>query len=298
MVHHWNSRNSLFSFILCSIIGDPTWNTVISLCDSLVKKVDIVICCIILCIYCILSVSILGVQHIIRSYGEWCVIHLLQLPHCHWIVIIVLILLRLPHIALVLWCWPAAVWFLFPFIDFHVLTMPVRYLGTRHCLFAIMNNDYQIFIFNDSNQYIWSHLQHFFWWSSYLLARFAVILRNFRLLPQSRWELHFLDSRPLKMGPMGCPNTSVRNYFYFLHNNPEECSSLAVGLLVKVAQVSTSKLSRDFILLCNYVIFTFLIATEQLHGVFIKFRVSISNVFWVLRSSCLWLNVTWCDVVW
>jgi len=27
------------------------------------------------------------------------------------------------------------------------------------------------------------------------------------------------------MGPLGCPETSVRNYYYSLHNNPEERSS-------------------------------------------------------------------------
>jgi hypothetical protein len=81
------------------------------------------------------------------------------------------------------------------------------------------------------------------------------------------------------MGPICCPNTSVRNYLYSLHNNPEECSSLAVSLLVKAVQVPTSKLSRDFILLCGHVMFALLIATEQFQGVFIKFQVSISNVF-------------------
>jgi hypothetical protein len=34
------------------------------------------------------------------------------------------------------------------------------------------------------------------------------------------------DSRPLKMGPIGCPETSVRNYHYSLHNNPENGSSV------------------------------------------------------------------------
>ena len=34
-----------------------------------------------------------------------------------------------------------------------------------------------------------------------------------------------LDSRPLKMGPIGCPEMSVRNYHYSLRNNSEECSS-------------------------------------------------------------------------
>jgi hypothetical protein len=35
----------------------------------------------------------------------------------------------------------------------------------------------------------------------------------------------FLNSCPLKMRQIGCPRTSVRNYHYSLHNNPEECSS-------------------------------------------------------------------------
>ena len=35
----------------------------------------------------------------------------------------------------------------------------------------------------------------------------------------------FLDSWPLRMGPIGCPETSVRNYQYLLCNNPEERSS-------------------------------------------------------------------------
>jgi hypothetical protein len=34
-----------------------------------------------------------------------------------------------------------------------------------------------------------------------------------------------LDSLPLKMGPIGCPETSVRNCHYSLQNNPEERSS-------------------------------------------------------------------------
>jgi len=33
------------------------------------------------------------------------------------------------------------------------------------------------------------------------------------------------------MGPIGFPKTSVRNYYYSLRNNPEECSSNAVFIL-------------------------------------------------------------------
>jgi hypothetical protein len=36
---------------------------------------------------------------------------------------------------------------------------------------------------------------------------------------------HFLDSGPLKMGPIGRPETSVRNYHYSPRNSPEERSS-------------------------------------------------------------------------
>jgi len=35
----------------------------------------------------------------------------------------------------------------------------------------------------------------------------------------------YLDSLPLKMGPIGCPEKSVRNYHYSLCNDPEERSS-------------------------------------------------------------------------
>jgi hypothetical protein len=34
------------------------------------------------------------------------------------------------------------------------------------------------------------------------------------------------DSRTVKVGQIGCPETSVRNYHYLLRNNPEESRSL------------------------------------------------------------------------
>jgi hypothetical protein len=42
----------------------------------------------------------------------------------------------------------------------------------------------------------------------------------------------FLDSRILKMGPIGCTETSVRNYHYSLRNDPEERSYLAGCLFI------------------------------------------------------------------
>jgi len=41
--------------------------------------------------------------------------------------------------------------------------------------------------------------------------------------------LHAFGSCTLKMGPISCPETSVRNYHYSLRNNPEERNSLLFG---------------------------------------------------------------------
>jgi len=51
----------------------------------------------------------------------------------------------------------------------------------------------------------------------------------------------------LRMGPIGCHETSVRNYHYPLHNNPEECSyHLLLGGSLKPHQVKTFVYSRGF----------------------------------------------------
>jgi hypothetical protein len=42
---------------------------------------------------------------------------------------------------------------------------------------------------------------------------------------QGSGNSRFLDSWPLKMGPIGYPETSVRNYHHTLRNNQEECKS-------------------------------------------------------------------------
>jgi len=41
----------------------------------------------------------------------------------------------------------------------------------------------------------------------------------------------FSDSLPLNMGPIGCPETSVRDYHYSLRNNREERSSSLSSVL-------------------------------------------------------------------
>jgi hypothetical protein len=45
------------------------------------------------------------------------------------------------------------------------------------------------------------------------------------LLPSYYYYYYYYCPRPLKMGPLGCPETSVINDHYSLRNNPEERSS-------------------------------------------------------------------------
>ena len=49
-------------------------------------------------------------------------------------------------------------------------------------------------------------------------GNFLPMFQNNLLVPSSKDE-------HCKMGPTGCPRTSVRNYHYLLYNNPEERSS-------------------------------------------------------------------------
>jgi len=43
-----------------------------------------------------------------------------------------------------------------------------------------------------------------------------------------------LDSLPLKMGPVGCPETLALNYHCLLRNNPEESSSRNTFSLIHI----------------------------------------------------------------
>ena len=68
----------------------------------------------------------------------------------------------------------------------------------------------------------------------YYVANTASSFRKFRddlSVPSSRIKkprrkLYFWIPDPLKMGPIGCPEKSVKNFHYSLRNNPEERSSL------------------------------------------------------------------------
>jgi hypothetical protein len=47
---------------------------------------------------------------------------------------------------------------------------------------------------------------------------------NIRILDHCRWDR---DSWPLKFDPIGFPDTSVRNYHYSLHNNPQKSAGFS-----------------------------------------------------------------------
>jgi len=59
------------------------------------------------------------------------------------------------------------------------------------------------------------------------------------------------EPHPLKMGPIGCPETSGRNYHYSLPNNPEKCSSdlLRGGGLKLYLSVQFSTYQSVFVIL-------------------------------------------------
>jgi hypothetical protein len=56
-----------------------------------------------------------------------------------------------------------------------------------------------------------------------LLGRYAASSGSF--LPPFRDNLSVESAGTLKIGPIFCPKTSVRNYQYLLRNDPEERSS-------------------------------------------------------------------------
>jgi hypothetical protein len=56
-------------------------------------------------------------------------------------------------------------------------------------------------------------------------ALFWVITQRVVVISYLRLGPIFRGPRFLKMGPIGCPETSAINYHYSLRNNPEECSS-------------------------------------------------------------------------
>jgi hypothetical protein len=74
------------------------------------------------------------------------------------------------------------------------------------------------------NPNVWAHSRI---WSSGLRHPADWYLRTalFWVITQRVMVISFWDSWSLGMGPIGCPETSVRNYHYWLCNNPEDRSS-------------------------------------------------------------------------
>jgi hypothetical protein len=58
-----------------------------------------------------------------------------------------------------------------------------------------------------------------------LLGYYAASSGNFLPMFRDKLLVPSSDVSTLRMGPIGCPETSVRNYHYSLRNNPEERSS-------------------------------------------------------------------------
>jgi len=71
-----------------------------------------------------------------------------------------------------------------------------------------------------------------------LLGYYATSSGNF--LPTFRHNLSVPSSGPLKMGPTGCPETSVRNNHYWLRNSPEERRSQLLDHLGRFSLLRTS----------------------------------------------------------
>jgi hypothetical protein len=56
--------------------------------------------------------------------------------------------------------------------------------------------------------------------------------------------------QPMKMEPIGCPETWVRNYHYLVHNNPKELSSHIINLFLTVVCliIVARKITAHFII--------------------------------------------------
>ena len=63
---------------------------------------------------------------------------------------------------------------------------------------------------------------------------------------ESKKILHSMvqDSWPLRMGPIGSPETSVRNYHYMLRNSPEDRSSQNESWIARRAQMQSKYLEN------------------------------------------------------
>jgi len=66
-------------------------------------------------------------------------------------------------------------------------------------------------------------------------------------IPPPQKKPPFLDSSPLKMGPIGCPETSVINYHYLLRNNPEDRGFLPKEALTDIRRQELQETEQEHV---------------------------------------------------
>jgi hypothetical protein len=114
---------------------------------------------------------------------------------------------------------------------------------------------------------------------SHIIYPHIIIIEVLLLFSQTVEEIRLLlNSWPLKMGPIGCPTTSVRNHHHLLHNNWDEGSShLLLHRSLKshiVQRVCRQDLNRGLpsVLICC-IVFVILAFLSLFQGTVLKFNV-------------------------
>jgi hypothetical protein len=79
------------------------------------------------------------------------------------------------------------------------------------------------------------------------IGQVASVSRSNKSVPSSGFK------GTMRMEPIGCPETSVRNYHYSLRNNPEERSSQMSNISSYTVQVPLGE--RNYTLCCTVKIF-------------------------------------------
>ena len=74
-------------------------------------------------------------------------------------------------------------------------------------------------------------------------SSFLPTFQDNQSVPSSRDKNPFFYFWPLKMGPIGCPETSARNFHYLQRNDPEWCSC-------NLLRGGSLKSSKDFFAYC------------------------------------------------
>jgi len=88
------------------------------------------------------------------------------------------------------------------------------------------------------------------------------------VIPYRRFGTTYLShfQGTLKMEPIGCPETSVRNFHYSLRNNPEQCCFHEVSLLEMKMKNRKYKHCKFIRLLLTYACLTIMVLVGMLHA--------------------------------